>query len=241
MGLTIHYTLKAPPDTDAAQARELVARLRQRAMEFKRRQRVETVYPLGAGADILREAEEWLFFPVPGHPNRQHQICVAPEAGWLFPIEVGEDCEPLWLGLCRYPLSVRVEGKLRRTKLNGWRFARCCKTQYASLHGWAHFRRCHTAVAELVAGLRRLGLDVSISDEGDYWPGRRLDLLRQNLDEMNGAVAAAAGALRDMDPDGAVESPIFRHPHFERVEAAGAEQAGEPLRRALATMIHQPA
>jgi hypothetical protein len=45
MGLTIHYTLKAPPDTDAAQARELVRRLRRCAMSFKQRGRVDDLHP----------------------------------------------------------------------------------------------------------------------------------------------------------------------------------------------------
>lgn len=236
MGLTIHYTLQAPPDTEAAPARAFVMRLRQRALEFKRRQRVEAVHPLGDDADALRWAEEWLFFPVPGHPNLQHQICITPEAGFLFPIEVGEDCEPLWLGLCRYPQSVRVEGKLRRTKLDGWRFARFCKTQYASLHGWPHFHRCHAAVTDLLAGARRLGLDVCINDEGDFWPGRDLEALQRNLNLMNGVVAATAGVLKDVDEAvhgrSAVESPIFRHAQFERLEAEGEAQAGELARRA---------
>ena len=68
-------------------------------------------------------------------------------------------------------------------------------------------------------------MSVEITDEGDYWPGRDLAALRRNLDEMNGVVAAAAGALKDWGEErgGApVESPIFSHPHFERLEAAGA-------------------
>lgn len=241
MGLTIHYHLNAPPGTDAAQALEFVQAMRRRAQGFAQRGRVGRVLPIRTDEQLLRWARQWRSVPHPHRRDLKSEVEITPEAGWLFETDVGEDCEPLRLGLCRYPRTVALAGRRHRTHLPGWRYAGFAKTQYASLHGWAHFRRCHTAVAELVAGLRRLGLDVSISDEGDYWPGRRLDLLRQNLDEMNGAVAAAAGALRDMDPDGAVESPIFRHPHFERVEAAGAEQAGEPLRRALATMTRQPA
>ena len=231
MGLTIHFSLRAPPDAGAMQARKCVAQLRQRALNFKRRNRVEAVGALGGDANVLRWAEEWLFFPMPHHPGRQHQVCVTPEAGFLFPVKVGEDCERLWLGLCRYPLTVRVEGKLRRTKLNGWRFKSFCKTQYASLHGWPHFRRCHTSVTDLVTGARRLGLAVEINDEGDYWPGRDLKALKRNLDEMNGIVAAAAGALKDMDEEingrSAIESPIFRHVQFERLEAEGAARVGK--------------
>lgn len=165
MGLTIHYTLAAPPETDAAQAAELVRQLRRRALDFKRRSRVDAVHPLGDDAKTLRWAEQWLFFPIPHPRNRYHQICVQPLEGFLFPVSVGEDCEPLWLGLCRYPLTVRVEDRLRRTKLRGWRLQSFSKTQYASLHGWEHFRRCHTAVIDLLAGARQLGFSVEINPE----------------------------------------------------------------------------
>jgi hypothetical protein len=37
-------------------------------------------------------------------------------------------------------------------------------------------------------------LDVKIMDEGDYWPARSVSKLRENLDRMNGLVAATAGA-----------------------------------------------
>jgi len=125
-------------------------------------------------------------------------------------------------------------GKRYRTKLPGWRFHGFSKTQFASLHGWAHFRRCHTAVIDLLAGIRRLGLEVAISDEGDYWPGRSLPELRRNLDEMNGIVAAAAGALKDAHDGegGGIQSPIFAHRDFERLEAEGEAKAGKAIRQA---------
>jgi hypothetical protein len=75
---------------------------------------------------------------------------------------------------------------------------------------------------------------VTISDEGGYWPGRRTAALRQILEEMNGVVAAAAGAFKDLD-DGSigprVKSPIFAHARFERLEAEGAARVGPRLRR----------
>jgi hypothetical protein len=107
-----------------------------------------------------------------------------------------------------------------------------CKTQYASLHGWGHFRRCHTAVIDLLVSIQGPGLTVEIHDEGDYWPGRNLAALRRNLDEINGAVAALAGALKDGEEK--VESPIFRHRNFERLEAEGeARGYGSRLAKAF--------
>jgi len=237
MGLTIHFTLVAPPETDAARAKELVGQLRRHALGFKQRGRVDSIHPLGNDAEALRWAEEWRFFPVPDHPERRHEINVKPVQGFLFLVGVGADCEPLWLGLCRYPLTVRVEGVLRRTDLRGWLLNGFCKTQYASLHGWEHFRRCHTAVIDLLAGARRLELAVEINDEGDYWSGRDLAALRRSLDEMNGAIAAAAGVLKDWSEEtgGApVQAPILAHPQFERLEAVGeARGYASRLRKVL--------
>ncbi|MCU0786314.1 MAG: hypothetical protein MUF81_20160 [Verrucomicrobia bacterium] len=39
MGLTVHFKLTPPPDTDAARAHELVRQMRQRAQGFKQRGR----------------------------------------------------------------------------------------------------------------------------------------------------------------------------------------------------------
>jgi hypothetical protein len=119
MGLTIHFRLVAPPETDAARAGQRVRQLRRQALDFKQRDRLDAVHPPGEDAEALRWAEEWLFFPVSHHPERRHHVNVRPLEGFLFPVEVGEDCEPLWLGLCRYPLTVQVEGRLRRTNLRG--------------------------------------------------------------------------------------------------------------------------
>lgn len=237
MGLTIHFTLSAPPATDAAQAGELVRQLRQRALGFKRRDRVDAVHRVGDDAEALRWGRQWMFRRDPHHPQREYRAEILPLAGFLFPVSVGADCEPLWLGLCRYPASAVLGGQRQRTRLKGWRWQGCCKTQYASRHGWEHFRRCHTAVIDLLAGVRRLGLTVAINDEGDYWPGGDMEALRRNLDKMNALVAAAAGVLKDAaeESGGApVQSPILAHPQFERLEAEGAARGyAAKLRKAL--------
>jgi hypothetical protein len=238
MGLTIHFKLVAPAETDSASAREFVRALRRRAQGFKRRGRVDAVLPIGDDRKSLRWAEDYKSVPHPWKPGCQSGIEIPAEEGFIFPIEVGEDCEPLWLGLCRYPKTVLMGGRRYRTGLPGWRFHGFSKTQYASLHGWEHFRRCHTAVIDLLAGARQLGLAVRINDEGDYWPRRSLEALRRNLDEMNGVVAAAAGALKDWDEalngSSRVQSPILAHPQFERLEAEGvARGAAARLRKIL--------
>jgi hypothetical protein len=234
MGLTVHFKLAAPADCDTARAKQLVEAMRLVAGHFYMEGLVDRVEPVTSDAKILRQyARNWLIQPVPGRKNAFTEAEVAPAAGFIFCVEVGEDCEPLWLGLCRFPATVIHLGDVLPTKMGaGWRLSGFSKTQYASLRGWGHFQRCHCAVVEILAALRPLGLRVRISDEGDYWPRRSLTRLRRNIEQMNGLVAAAAGALKDGDESGLVKSPIFQHKHFERLEAEGQMKHGISIRQA---------
>lgn len=228
MGLTVHYQLSALK-FDTAAARRVVkqghalALRRQQAGELRRVNAVRedvTGHPL---------ARQWVMYSVPRSKNTFSGIEVQPVKGFLFVVTVGEDCEPLTLGLCRYPETVWHRSQRVPTKLGGgWRFAGFSKTQYASLHGWEHFLRCHRAVIESLVEWRSLGVRVKITDEGEYWPRRSVANLRRNVEQMNGLVAATAGALKDADDgEGAgVQSPIFAHKDFERLEAKGAMDAG---------------
>ena len=83
-------------------------------------------------------------------------------------------------------------------------------------------------MVDLLRALRHLGLELTINDEGGYWPGCSMAALRRNLDEMNGLVAAA-GAWKDRGTG--VVSPIFQHPQFERLEAEGQSQAAPLLEK----------
>jgi hypothetical protein len=237
MGLTVHYKLAASAGCTEAEAKKLVGSLRRVAGHFHMEGLVDRVGPITADAKTLQQfARDWLILSVPGLENTSTGVELLPLAGFIFRVDVGEDCEPLHLGLCRYPAKVRHQGKELRTKKgDGWRLAGFSKTQYASLHGWEHFQRCHCAVVNLLAASRVPGLLVKISDEGDYWPRRSLTRLRQNLDQMNGLVAAAAGALKDADETAEgksrVQSPIFAHKNFERLEAEGAMRAGAVLKK----------
>lgn len=222
MGLTIHYTLTAPGVTTESEALGLVRGAHRLASRMQAEGVFKAVGSEGFTAAARNAAVAWRVLPVSGEPDASTGLEIAPEAGALFPVNVGRDCEPLWVGLCRYPARAPFQGRSLTTKLGqGWRLAGFIKTQYASLHGWEHFRRCHVGIITLLAGLRPLGFRVRISDEGDYWPRRSEWALRENLDGMNRLVAAAAGAMKDAS-DGRVESPIFGHREFERLEAEGA-------------------
>ncbi|HZL79828.1 MAG TPA: hypothetical protein VFC17_13410 [Candidatus Limnocylindrales bacterium] len=237
MGLTVHFKLAAPAGVTEAKAQQLVESMRRVALRFYCEGLVDHVRSITSDAKTLRHFGcDWLILPVPGEENTSTGVEVWPLAGFLFQVDVGEDCEPLQLGLCQYPVKVLFQGKeLRTKKRTGWRLASFSKTQYASLHGWEHFQRCHCAVVELLAACRTPELRVKISDEGDYWPVRSLNRLRQNLDQMNGLVAAAAGALKDADEaaegENRVQSPIFAHRQFERLEAEGAMCVAPALKK----------
>ena len=105
---------------------------------------------------------------------------------------------------------------------------------------------CHRAVVDLLADWRTLGVRVEISDEGDYWPRRSVANLRRNVEEMNALVAGMAGALKDAEDVGegsGVQSPIFRHRDFERLEAEGEARAGKVIRQArgkISRLLRKP-
>ena len=239
MGLTVHFKLSlepCPEDMASAKARWAVEDARKLAHQHRRKGLVDAVGPICTDAATLRRfARHWLTVSVPGQPHTFAGLEIHPLEGFFFVVNVGADCEPLTLGLCRYPEKVLHRGASVPTKLGGgWRFAGFSKTQYASLHGWEYFLRCHRAVIESLAEWRTLGVRVKINDEGEYWPRRSVANLRRNVGQMNALVAAAAGALKDAD-DGAgagIQSPIFAHRDFERLEAEGEARAGATIRRA---------
>ena len=242
MGLTVHFKLAALAGCNAAQAKRLVESMRRVAGRYYIEGLADRVHPITSDPKTLRRFGcDWLLLPVPGENNTSTGVEARPTAGFLFRVDVGADCEPLWLGLCQYPLTVRFQGRELRTKKSaGWRLAGFSKTQYASLHGWEHFQRCHCTVVNLLAASRTPELRVKISDEGDYWPRRSLTRLRQNLDHMNGLVAAAAGALKDhyegAEGENRVQSPVFAHPQFERLEAEGAMRVAPLLNKLRAAV-----
>lgn len=238
MGLTLHYKLRGPIGLTEEAARALVASMRTAALAMKQSGKFEKVGSVSSSPAQLAWLSEWIMVPVAGEPHTTRGIEVPAQAGYVFIVTLGEGSEPLRLGLCRYAATLRdAETHHVRTVGNeGWRLAGFCKTQYASLHGWEHFRRCHVAAVELLAGLSAHGVEVEINDEGGYWPGLDDAELRRNVDRMNGIVAAFAGAMKDAtdgETGAPVQSPIFAHPQFERLEAEGMAREGRMVRAAV--------
>lgn len=258
MGLTIHYRLSAPAGAGPVEVQRLMAAANLAAWRRTGPKGFRTGGWGGWDRERRQWARRWRMIPlgqrigVFGLPVRSvFELEIEPVDGWMFEVDAGRDCEPLRVALCRYPASVPMPWQLaaelglkdcRRRVSTGlprrWHFRGFAKTQFASLHGWEHFRRCHTGIIDYLAELRTLGWGVRIDDEGEYWPRRSLAKLRRNIDEMNGVVAAAAGALKDLDEAAngvsGVESPIFAHRDFERLEAEGEARAGGMTRQARA-------
>ena len=232
MGLSIHYQIRLDSG-DRATARELVRTMHRHARELARAGKVERVLPTSSAADDLdRFASLYITRPDPDDPHTIRGVAVPPVEGTIFPVDLGEGCELLWLGLCRYPANVKQDERDIPTKFDrGWRMQGACKTQYASRQGWEHFRRCHTTVIALLRQCAALGARVRIADEGGWWPRRSDATLRQKVDEMNGIVAAFAGAMKDAVDEGGpkIAAPIFAHPQFERLEAEGITRHGDKI------------
>jgi hypothetical protein len=143
-------------------------------------------------------------------------------------------------GLCLRPPTIKAGRRTLRTGCAGWGYSGFCKTQYASLQGEAHFLKCHRAVIDLLQIWKRLGVDVTITDEGDYWPGRNEAKLLAGVGQMNRLVAALCGALKDAGDEkgSSVESPIFQHGQFELLEAEGLAQNRALIGQA-AQLVHK--
>ena len=246
MGLSININATAPDSLGIAEIETLVRRWHSLAQTFASEGLIKKVHGMSNKHDDLdRFASRYVSIPHPDDPDTITGVSVPPTEGWMFIASIGEGCEPLMLGFCRYPkfVSTRNGNGGGRKQLptgagTGWHFQTSCKTQYASTRGWEHFRRCHVAIIELAAAAESLGATVRIDDEGGWWPGRDDTALRRTLSRYNTLMAGLAGALKDsLDEDNTtpenndgtgntgasnrapLHAAIFEHPDFERLEA----------------------
>lgn len=235
MGLTIGYQIVMRAQnfpSGLVDAIALVKRSRAMAQRLKWRGRVHAVGPIHsepAALELRPILKRWL------DPERGwRRKPIFPSEGWLFSVDVGQGCEPLELGLCRYPYTGPWLGSRRWKRFHSpenavWRLEGFCKTQYASRQGWDHFRRCHLTVIELLAFWRTFDAKVAIHDEGGYWPRGSERVLRRTLAEYDQSIAAIGGALTDAVGESGrknIQAPVFAHPQFEHLEAAGMANHG---------------
>jgi hypothetical protein len=237
MGLTIHYSLQSDARS-AKEARELVARLRGRALDLPF-ERVEDLVELDGSACNFRQHPQehpsrWLLIQAAKYLNDPHRAGhsynIAPTHVIAFSTWPGQGCEQANFGLCHYPATIEVReslptGRSRKihTGLAAWSWASFCKTQYASdpnCGGVENFLRCHLSVVRMLDHAKELGILQSVSDEGDFWQQRDIETLARNVGQWNESLAALAGQLKDRLGDD-VLAAIVRFPNFEHLEAAG--------------------
>lgn len=241
MGLTIHYRIKlkaAETKAGIVDAERVVAGAHAFALRLLQMGRVKRVGEISSSREILDRTIA--FDRRLDYEGEWRTRIVTPVEGWVYHVNVGDGCEPVQLGLCRYPYTGPYVGSRKWAKIHSpqqfiWRLEGFCKTQYASQHGWDHFLACHRTALELINYWCRTGAKVIIRDEGGYWPRLSEEKLRRNLGEYEGLTAAFAGALKDAagDKAGSIEAPIFKHPQFEKLEAAGLATHGRKIAQAV--------
>ena len=224
MGLTIHYQLKLA-SRSLTKARTVINQLHDLA----------STLPLGLIGPVMEitgddcnfqnctdnEPHRWLLIQANG--NFQVGKCfydVRPQKIFAFTTRPGKGCEPANFGLCLYPSTIEVPGRVIRTGLTGWRWSSFCKTQYASTVSTENFIKCHLLVVRMLDHCKQLGILGDVDDEGDYFQKRDAEALTKEVDEWNENIAAFAGKLKDQIGD-ALQAPILAHPAFEHLEAKG--------------------
>ncbi|NLX14718.1 MAG: hypothetical protein GXY44_13855 [Phycisphaerales bacterium] len=120
MGLTIHYELHSN-ERSSSRVRELVARLRGRALDLPFEQVDEIVELSGPACDCDRYDREhphrWLLNQAARHvadPERKgYSYPVCPVEVIAFSTRPGRGCEEANFGLCRYPAYIETAAGLR--------------------------------------------------------------------------------------------------------------------------------
>jgi hypothetical protein len=239
MGLTIHYSLKSSTRSPQ-KARELIARLRGRALDLPFAQVEDIVELSGEACGFDQRGQDdphrWLLIQAgqyidrPASNGSTHSYRVSPTHVIAFGTLPGEGCEQANFGLCRYPAHIEVTDpnvphrkKRIRTGLSGWCWESFCKTQYASNRdcgGVENFLRCHLTVIKMLDHAKSLGILEDVCDEGDFWKDRDVRALAQQVGQWNEMIASFAGGLKDLLGN-QVATEITKFPNFEHLEAAG--------------------
>jgi hypothetical protein len=239
MGLTIHYSLRSSVES-SADARKLLSRLRQRALDLPFFKVGELLEWQGAACDYKRcsqnAPERLLLIQAEASADdpklKDRSYDVTPLHVIAFNTWPGRGCKKAQFALCQYPAQITVEDRLTlkrrkiRTKLKGWNWDSFCKTQYASnsrCGGVKNFLRCHLIVVAMLDFAKKLGILESVSDESQYWEKRDPAALAREVGDWNEAIASWAGDLKKRFGR-AVRAPITKFPDFERLEAAGKDK-----------------
>ena len=200
MGLTIHHELRLPRDTPPEKVEEMVKQLQIAATRLPFAKVSPVVRTFADGSTELEKAEPLgMFFmllasmlldaedPVTGDWDRN-----ALPDGYGFGVDPGEGSETAAFGVAWLP-GRDDQFRLIPNEPPTWLWLSHCKTQYASNVSVEHFVRCHTAIVALLDEAARLGFDVRVDDEGEYWEDRDVRKLAAKVDDMNHLIAGLAG------------------------------------------------
>lgn len=229
MGLTIHYSLRSEASSPE-QAKQLVQRLRQAALDLAMSEVGEVVEFSGTACDFRTAQDDsvrWLLV------QARRMIPIGEAYGLVVPIRVfafstwpGEGCEAANFGLAHYPDTVESEEGVLTTSLRGWSWQSFCKTQYASnpdIGGMANFVRCHVTVVRLLDQAKAMGVLEAVKDESHFWDNRDVKALVETVGQWNSQIAALVGQYKDQT-GGSVIAPITEYPNFEHLEAKGQKE-----------------
>jgi hypothetical protein len=230
VGLTVHYALHSDART-AKQARQLVEKLRKRALDLPFAEVGEVVELKGSACDYQTYEGDhplrWLAIQAGQYVVQENtHYSVKPIHVLAFSCDPGEGCEQANFGLAVYPVAIYVRDRGARrsrklqTGLSGWNWSSFCKTQYASQHGVEHFIRCHLLVIRMLDHAKELGILKGVSDEGDFWEKRDVKALAQEVGEWNQHLAGLVGKMKDLF-GGDFQAPITQFQDFEHLEAEG--------------------
>lgn len=238
MGLTLHWTLYAPPAADVVTRLEA---LRSGCLDLPFVSVTDLVHL--EAAEIIRRQDQdelrWFLIQaersIPIEPESERYMRISPEEVIGFTAQPGES-EPANFFLARYPARVTVASQERPTGLTGWLGSASCKTQYASAVSSAEFLKCHLGVVAALDHAARLGLLKSVLDEGEFWERRNPEALLQTVGRWNAMMAAFVGGL-ELETGKTLPAPIRTHPAFERLEHEGTTADTAALVKAVAKAI----
>jgi hypothetical protein len=214
MGLTIHYDLHADP-CPPAQARQLVERLRQRALDLPFGKVGDIVEFEGQDCDFQQRDRgdpcRWLLV----QSLRMTDTELEPPSHLIaFSTWPAEGCEQANFGLARYPTAGLA-----------WHWASFCKTQYASnpdYEGIDNFLRAHLTLVRLLDFAQEPGILRAVKDEGGFWEKRDVKDLVETVARWNQMIAGLVGQYKDLLGDESV-AEITKYPDFEHLEAKGRD------------------
>ncbi len=272
MGLTIHYSLSLPAKTTVPDVRQKLGTLRQHCLDLpfqevgellEFRGETECNFDLRDREDPLRwflcQADTTVHYkydrtgkpvPVQGWQDGSYGRAVLPEHIVGFSTYPGNGCEEANVGLSRFPRTVIVgnnrTGKDHRLPIEdggGWKWHSFCKTQYANEHRLENFLQCHLSVIAMLDVAKRIGFDVTVNDESDYFEKRVVHGLVKAIGEWDQLIAGFGGVLKDAAESAGMklEAPIFDRKDFEQLEAKGQSQLPPGFGKAVRSLVETTA